>query len=58
MKEFTAQQVEDIIKLKFGRLVTSAENTSYVSNRVLGKIYGVSGQKIRELYLSRFDKDR
>ena len=58
MKEFTAQQVEDIIKLKFGKLVTSVDNPSFVSNRVLGQIYGDSGQKIRELYLSRFDKDR
>ena len=52
MKEFTSQQVEDIIKLKFGKLVSSAENTAYVSNRVLGQIYGVSASKIRELYLS------
>ena len=50
--------MEDIIKLKFGKLVTSADNTCHVSNRVLGKIYGVSAQKIRQLYLSKFEKDR
>ena len=54
MKEFTNQQIEDIIKLKFGKMVTSANNTTYISNRVLGKLYGVSGSKIRQLYLTHF----
>ena len=43
MKEFTDQQVQDIIKLKFGGLVTSANHTSYISNKILGKLYRVSG---------------
>ena len=43
MKDFTEQQVDDLIKLKFSRLVESKEHTSYVSNRVLAKIFGVSG---------------
>ena len=42
MKLFTEQQVDDLIKLKFGELVTTAVNTSYVSNWRLGKIFGVS----------------
>ena len=54
MKEFTNQQIEDIIKLKFGKMVTSANNTTYISNRVLGKLYGVSGSKIQQLYLTHF----
>ena len=41
MKEFNTNQVDDIIKLKFGRLVTSQFNRSYISNRVLGQIFGV-----------------
>ena len=56
MKEFTESQVDDLIKLKFGDLVTSADHTSYVPNRVLGKLFGVSGTKIRELYMDRFEK--
>ena len=47
MKELTEQMVDDAIKLKFGRLVTEAGHPSYVSNRVLGKIFGMSGEKIR-----------
>ena len=35
-------------------MVTSADNIQYVSNKTLGKIYGVSASKIRELYMARF----
>ena len=54
MKEFTNQQIQDIIKLKFGKMVTSNNNATYISNRILGKLYGVSSTKIRELYMTHF----
>ena len=57
MKIFTEQQVDDILKLKFGAVVTSYPSTSYVSNRVLGQIFGVSGSLIRKLYLQRFEEN-
>ena len=57
MKHFTEQQVDDILKLKFGAVVTSYPSTSYVSNSVLGKIFNVSGSMIRQLYLKRFEKN-
>jgi len=47
MKHFTKEQVDDMIKLKFGQLVTSANNTSYVPNRVLGQLFGCSGSMVR-----------
>ena len=53
-KKFTEEQVDDLIKLKFGQLVTSADNIQYVSNAKLGKIFGVSATRIRELYMDRF----
>ena len=56
MKEFSETQIDDMIKLKFGRLVTAASHRSFVSNRVLGSIFGVSGQKVRQLYLARFEE--
>ena len=56
MKEFSEQQVDDIIKLKFGKLISELGHRQYVSNRVLGKIFGVSGSQIRKLYRARFDK--
>ena len=55
MKEFTDNQIDDILKLKFGKIVTSSDHTSYVSNRILGKIFGLSAEKIRLLYISRFE---
>ena len=58
MKEFTKQQVDDIIKLKFGWLVTSAHHTSYVPNRVLGQLFSCSGSHIRRLYMARFEAAR
>ena len=54
MKEFTEQQVDDIIKLKFGELAESLQRKSYVSDRLLGKPYKVSASKIRQLYMARF----
>ena len=42
VKKISKEQVEDLIKLKFGGLVSSAECKQYVSNKTLGKIYGVS----------------
>ena len=47
-----------MIKLKFGKLVANANHFSYVSNNVLGKIFGISGSKVRQLYKGYFDKIR
>ena len=55
VKSFSEQQVDDLIKLKYGKLVTSDKNTQYISNAVLGRIFGVSASKIRELYTKRFE---
>ncbi len=54
VKLLTEKQVEDIIKLKFGSLVTSADRKQYVSNAVLGKLFGVSASRIHQLYTQRF----
>ena len=52
MKEFSEQQVDDIIKLKFGKMVTSHHNRSFISNKLLGKLFKCSEEKIRQLYLT------
>ena len=54
VKLFTEQQVDDIIRLKFGSLVTSADHNQYVSNAVLVKLFGVSASKIHQLYMKQF----
>ena len=56
MKEFTEQQVDDIIKLKFGRLVTAKPKVAYVSDAKLAKIFKCSAAQIRRLYMNRFEK--
>ena len=43
MKHISEQKVDDIIKLKFAKLVTTPKHTSFASDRVLGNIFGVSG---------------
>ena len=58
VKHFTEAQVDDIIRLKFGRLVTTADHQQYASNATLGRIFGVSGSLIRRLYTARFQKIR
>ena len=58
MKEFTEQQIDDIIKLKFGTLASTAPSTAYVSDRVLGRIFKASGSKIRQLYTQRFEANK
>ena len=54
VKSFTEQQVDDLIKFKFGRLVESAYHVQYASNATLAKIFGVSAAKIRQVYMQRF----
>ena len=41
MKRLTEAQVDDLLKLKFGKVVTEPGHTAYVSNAVLGKIFGI-----------------
>ena len=43
-----------MIKLKFGKEVTDHHHLSFVSNKVLGQVFGCSGSKIRQLYLAHF----
>ena len=56
MKEFTEEQVDAIIRLKWGRLVQQADGPTLTSNAALGKVFGVSATKIRSLYMARFLK--
>ena len=58
VKKLTEKQVDDLIKLKFGSMVTSLPRKSYVADRVLGQIFGVSGSQVRRLYMERFDQHR
>ena len=54
VKNYTPAQVDAIIRMKFGRPVTSQFNLSYVSNAMLGRLFKCSATTIRELYMRRF----
>ena len=45
-----------MIKIKFGKEATHHHHLSFVSNKLMGKIFGCSGSKIRQLYLAHFAK--
>ena len=55
MKIFSEAQVDDLLKLKFGSLVTERGHRSYVSNQMLGQLFKVSATQIRRIYLDRFE---
>ena len=52
MKHFTEEQVDTIIKLKWGSLVSDASGSTLTSNSALGKVFKVSAEKIRQLYMT------
>ena len=58
MKHFTKDQVNDMIKLRFGGLVNSLEAKSYTSYGKLGKVFGCSGQHVRRLIVAKFEEQR
>ena len=47
VKHFSNDQVDSIIRMKFGRMVASQFHTSYLSNATLGRLFKCSGSHIR-----------
>ena len=58
MKKVSEEQVDDMLKLKFGRVVEETGHTAYVSNKTLGKVFKMSEHKIAGLLRVRFAKQR
>ena len=58
MKYISEQKVDDIIKLKFGGLVTEVYHTSFVSDKILGQLYKISSSSVRRLYMARFEEQK
>ena len=54
VKFYSDKQVDSMIRLKFGKAVTSQFHTAHVSKALLGKLFKCSAEKIRQLYLRRF----
>ena len=57
MKRLTEAQVDDLLKLRYGKVVTEPGHTAFVSNAVLGKIFGCSRDHIRYICNARFEKN-
>ena len=49
----TGEEVDFLIVLKFGRLVTTPDHVARLSNARIGKLLGMSGSTVRKLYLRR-----
>ena len=43
-----------MIILRYGRLVSSADNPAYLSNSKVGSLFKISGSSVRRLCLKRF----
>ena len=58
MKEFSKEMVDDVIRLRYCQLVTSANHRTFVTCKKLGRVFGVSSSKIYQLIRQRFESDR
>ena len=47
-KVLTEQQVDDLLKLKWGSVVTEASGPTLTSNKALAKVFGVKESQIKE----------
>ena len=54
LRDITTDQVDEMIMIKWGKPVTNSNHTAFVSNSIIGKIYGIDGSSVRRLYKKRF----
>ncbi len=52
-KAITGYEVDALICIKWGRLVTTPNHVARLSNARIGKLLGMSGGTVRKLYLAR-----
>ena len=58
MKTFTPKQVDDMIKLRYGRMVNNINAKSYTSFVAIAKIFGCSNEHVKQLMLKKFEQDK
>ena len=54
--KITNEDVDNMIFIKWGKSVSSSNNPAFVSNAVIGKIFGIDGSSVRRLYMKRFEQ--
>ena len=52
-KALTGEDVDKIIQYKFNTMTTTPYMKARISNARIGKLLGMSGEKVRKLYLAR-----
>ena len=57
MKRISEEQVDDMLKLKYGSIVEEPGHIAYVSNKTLGSIFKMSEYKIAGLFWVRFARN-
>ena len=50
----TSLGVDNMILLKWMKPVDSPDIPAFISNHIIGKIYGIDGSSVRRLYIKRF----
>ena len=58
MKQVSDKIIDDIMKLKFGKIIDIPGHTAFVSNKTLGKVFNMSEHKIASLLRVRYAKNR
>ena len=56
MKLFSDQQVDDMVKLRFGKDVKDPGQPTLTTYKAIGKVFGISSCQARKLILSQFEK--
>ena len=55
-KPITPAHVDDLIRIRFGRPVTSPRNTAFVSYKRLARLVNMSSTTVRSLMHQRFEQ--
>ena len=40
--------------IKWGKMVKDNKEKAFISNQVIGKLYGIDGSSVQRLYMKRF----
>ena len=50
----TEEEIDLMIRIKCGCMVSKAENPAFLSNWVIGQLFNIDGSSVRRLYIKRF----
>ena len=46
----TSEDIDNMIMLKWGKKVDCPNHEAYLSNNIVGKVFGIDGSSVRRLY--------